>query len=131
MPKQTVQEEVACADADVEVEVQAPAMIADRRKSNRERRTQDTERRSGLERRRGPGRRKSDERRAAEEGEMTDEQFEFIMAIDTYKRVNKRPFPSWTEVLEIIKALGYRKVAEPAPLDKRMADELDLFFLDE
>ena len=129
MPKQIVQEEVARADADAEV--QATAVIADRRKKNRDRRTKDTERRTGLERRRGPGRRKSDERRAAEEGEMTDEQFEFIMAIDTYKRVNKRPFPSWTEVLEIIKALGYRKVAEPAPLDTRVTDELDLFFLDE
>ena len=47
---------------------------------------------------------------------MTDEQFEFIMAIDRYKRVNNRPFPTWTEVLEVIKALGYRKVAEPQPL---------------
>ena len=41
---------------------------------------------------------------------MTDEQFEFIMAIDQYKRINKRPFPTWTEVLEVVKALGYRKV---------------------
>ncbi|MGC9454591.1 MAG: hypothetical protein ACP5HU_06975 [Phycisphaerae bacterium] len=67
----------------------------------------------GLERRRGPGRRRSDTRRAAEEGEMTDEQFEFIRAIDEYKRINSRPFPTWTEVLDVIKALGYRKVAEP------------------
>ena len=66
---------------------------------------------TGLERRRGPGRRRSDDRRSAEEGEMTDEQFEFVMAIDTYKRLNKRPFPSWTEVLEVVKQLGYRKVA--------------------
>lgn len=70
------------------------------------------DRRIGLDRRRGPGRRRSDDRRAAEEGEMTEEQFEFIMAINEYKRVNRRPFPSWTEVLDIITALGYRKVAE-------------------
>ena len=70
------------------------------------------DRRSGLERRRGPGRRRPDERRAAEEGEMTDEQFEFVMAVNEYRRVNKRPFPTWTEVLDIIKAMGYRKVAE-------------------
>ena len=69
-------------------------------------------RRCGLDRRRGPGRRRSEDRRAAEEGEMTEEQFEFIMAINEYKRVNKRPFPSWTEVLDIVTALGYRKVAE-------------------
>lgn len=71
------------------------------------------DRRVGLDRRRGPGRRRTDERRAAEEGEMTDQQFEFIMAINEYKRVNKRPFPTWTEVLDVVRALGYRKVADP------------------
>lgn len=75
------------------------------------------ERRSGWDRRRGPGRRRTDERRAAEEGEMTDDQFEFLMAINKYKKVNKAPFPSFTEILEIAKALGYRKVAEPVPLN--------------
>ena len=49
---------------------------------------------------------------------MSDEQFEFLMAIDEYKRTNARPFPTWTEVLEVIKALGYRKVAEPQPLEQ-------------
>jgi hypothetical protein len=71
------------------------------------------DRRSGLDRRRGPGRRRSDDRRSAEEGEMTDEQFAFIMAINEYKKVNRRPFPTWTEVLDVITALGYRKVAQP------------------
>jgi len=75
-----------------------------------------TDRRNGWDRRRGPGRRRSDMRRSAEEGEMDDEQFAFIMAIDEYKRANNRPFPSYTEILEIAKALGYRKVAEPQPL---------------
>jgi hypothetical protein len=65
---------------------------------------------SGLERRRGPGRRRSDDRKAAEEGEMTNEQFEFCMAIETYKKVNKKMYPTWTEVLEVIRHLGYRKV---------------------
>lgn len=74
------------------------------------------ERRSGLDRRRGPGRRRSEDRRAAEEGEMTEEQFAFLKAVDEYKRVNKRPFPSWTEVLDVVKALGYRKVAEPSDI---------------
>ena len=74
------------------------------------------DRRGGLDRRRGPGRRRSDDRRSAEEGEMTEEQFAFLMAINEYKRVNKRPFPSWTEVLDVMKALGYRKVAEPGDI---------------
>ncbi len=64
---------------------------------------------TNLERRRGPGRRRTDFMRAAEEGEMTDEQFLFIMAIDAFKRVNGKTFPSWTDVLEVIRKLGYRK----------------------
>lgn len=65
---------------------------------------------TGLERRRGPGRRRSDERREAEEGEMNVEQFEFVMAVEAYKKVNKRLYPTWTEILEVINQLGYRKV---------------------
>jgi hypothetical protein len=65
---------------------------------------------TGLERRRGPGRRRSDDRRCAEEGEMTMEQFEFVMAIETYKKVNKRMYPTLTEILEVMFQLGYRKV---------------------
>ena len=76
------------------------------------------DRRLGLDRRRGPGRRLSDDRKSAEEGQMSDEQFEFLMAINEYKKKNTRPFPTWTEVLEVIKALGYRKVAEPQALEK-------------
>ena len=91
--------------------------FADRRRSP-DRRQNVVDRRLGLDRMRGPGRRRSDERKAAEEGQMSDEQFEFVMAIDEYKRANARPFPTWTEVLEVIKALGYRKVAEPQPLTR-------------
>jgi hypothetical protein len=75
-----------------------------------ERRVEQRRSATGLERRRGPGRRRSDDRKAAEEGEMTAEQFEFVMAIETYKKVNKKMFPTWTEVLEVISQLGYRKV---------------------
>ena len=81
-----------------------------------ERRKSVVERRLGLDRRRGPGKRIPEERKAAEEGEMNDEQFEFLMVIDQYKRLNRRPFPSWTEVLDFIRAMGYSKVEEPQPL---------------
>jgi hypothetical protein len=74
-----------------------------------ERRQED--RRSTLDRRRGPGRRRTDFRRAAEEGHMNEEQVDFLKAIDEYKRVNHRPFPTWTEVLDIVLFLGYRRVA--------------------
>ena len=86
---------------------------SERRGENRPGPRRETNRRGGLDRRRGPGRRRSDDRRSAEEGEMNDEQFAFIQAIDEYKKVNNKPFPSWTEVLDILVALGYRKVAEP------------------
>ena len=67
-----------------------------------------------MDRRRGPGRRRGEVRRAAEEGEITGELLEFIMAIDSYKTINERPFPSWSEVFEIVQYLGYRKVAPRA-----------------
>lgn len=104
------------SESDVADEYQGP----DRRQGDRTERRQssDEERRSGWDRRRGPGRRRSDDRRTAEEGEMSDEQFEFIMAVDQYKKANNRPFPSFTEVLEIVKALGYRKVAAPVTLSE-------------
>lgn len=88
-----------------------PAAGPERRHSV-DRRASPVDRRSGLERRRGPGRRRSDSRRSAEEGEMNSDQLEFVLAMDEYKRINKKPFPSWTEVLEVLKYLGYRKVAD-------------------
>jgi hypothetical protein len=32
-----------------------------------------------------------------------------MTAIDDYKRLHSRPFPTWSEVLEIVFALGYAK----------------------
>jgi hypothetical protein len=93
------------------------------RRSGKDRRTNVMDRRLGLDRQRGPGKRRTDERRSAEEGQMSDEQFEFLMAIDEYRRKNARPFPTWTEVLEVIKAMGYRKIAEPQPLEQFSKEE--------
>ena len=95
--------------------------IPEHRKSQ-DRRKSVVDRRLGLDRRRGPGRRLTDERKSAEQGQMSDEQFEFLLAIDEYKRKNARPFPTWTEVLEVIKAMGYRKVAEPQSLKPFVKD---------
>ena len=91
---------------------QAEGFTGDAERREAERRSV-VDRRTGLDRRRGPGRRRSEERRSAEEGEMTEEQFEFLMAINEYKRINRRPFPSWSEVLDVMRALGYRTVAKP------------------
>ncbi|MHC4985736.1 MAG: hypothetical protein ACYTFO_06220, partial [Planctomycetota bacterium] len=75
------------------------------------------DRRIGLDRRRGPGRRRTETRKAAEEGQMNEEQWEFLQAINEYKQVNKRPFPTWSEVLDVMKAIGYRKVADPTDIE--------------
>ncbi len=40
---------------------------------------------------------------------MNPEQFLFIQAIDAFKRVNGKTFPTWTDVLEVVRKLGYRK----------------------
>jgi hypothetical protein len=92
------------------------------RRSGQDRRKSVVDRRLGLDRRRGPGRRLTDERKAAEQGQMSDEQFEFLLAIEEYKQQNGTRFPTWTEVFEVIKALGYRKVAEPQSLKPFVKD---------
>jgi hypothetical protein len=50
------------------------------------------------------------------ERDYNDEEILFMKAMDQYKRDNRRPFPTWSEVLEVLRALGYRKVAEPTAL---------------
>ncbi|MFG0275087.1 MAG: hypothetical protein ACF8QF_08520 [Phycisphaerales bacterium] len=77
---------------------------------------------SGLERRRGPGRRRSDFAKAAEEGELTTEQFNFVAAIDAFKKANDKTFPTWTDVLEVIRLLGYRKTCK-SELNLRNVDD--------
>ncbi|QYK47091.1 MAG: hypothetical protein KF838_09885 [Phycisphaeraceae bacterium] len=77
---------------------------------------------TGLERRRGPGRRLSDFTRSAEEGELTSEQFLFVMAIEAFKRSNDRMFPTWCDVLEVVRLLGYRKTM-PSELNLRNAED--------
>ena len=58
---------------------------------------------------------RAEDRQAFEErienGELTLEEVEFIRAIDRYKRKYDRPFPSWSEILLIVKELGYTKDA--------------------
>jgi hypothetical protein len=88
-----------------------PAPPATERRSGGDRRA-GTDRRSGLDRRRGPGRRRGEVRRAAEEGELAGDLLEFVMAVDEYKRLNDRPYPTISEIFEIVQYLGYRKVAE-------------------
>ena len=43
------------------------------------------------------------------EVEYTEDELEFMKALDMYKRENRRPFPTCSEVLQVLKSLGYRK----------------------
>jgi hypothetical protein len=93
-------------------------LITDRRGSDR----RGIERRKkavpvAIDRRGGKDRRQQGERRrqidpTTCERDYSDEEILFMKAMDQYKRDNRRPFPTWSEVLEVLRALGYRKVAD-------------------
>ena len=77
------------------------------------------ERRSGKERRvekeeEGERRRQVDPTTC--EKDYSEEEIVFMKAMDQYKRANRRPFPTWSEVLEVIRSLGYRKTEEATAL---------------
>ena len=40
---------------------------------------------------------------------VDDEVLEFIAALDRFKKEHNRNFPSWSEVLHVVKSLGYRR----------------------
>ena len=70
------------------------------------------ERRSGKDRRvekekEGERRRQVDPTTC--EKDYNEEEIAFMQAMDLYKRRNRRPFPTWSEVLEVLISLGYRK----------------------
>ncbi len=50
------------------------------------------------------------------EREYTTEEVEFMRAMDQYKRDNGRPFPTWSEVLEVLRAIGYRRTSPPSEM---------------
>jgi len=50
------------------------------------------------------------------------EEAAFKTAMDRYKRENRRPFPTWSEVLEVLRSLGYRKVAEESEFPGQKKD---------
>jgi hypothetical protein len=74
-----------------------------------------------VERRNGKDRRQLGERRRQVdpttcEKDYSDEEIIFMKAMDQYKRSNRRPFPTWSEVLEVLRSLGYRKTEEAVAL---------------
>ena len=99
----------------------------DRRKGDRRSgadRRAGTEPPPGVERRagdrRGPDRRASTgvaeqyrgNVRSINEYPLDADELEFINAINAYRRAHDRPFPTWSEVLHVLRFLGYRKEPE-------------------
>ena len=66
-----------------------------------------------------PGERRTSDRRKVErrrqidpttcERDYTDDEIEFMKAMDDYKRRSGRQFPTWSEVLEVVRGLGYQR----------------------
>lgn len=46
----------------------------------------------------------------------------FLMAIEAFKRANTVTFPAWTDVLEVVRLLGYRKTC-PAEISLPNAED--------
>jgi hypothetical protein len=94
---------------------------ADRRNKS-DRRAADDRRKQNLtiavERRQGVRRVKVQRRRQIDpptcERDYNDDEIEFMHALDAYKRTSGRMFPTCSEILEVIRNLGYVRVSQSA-----------------
>jgi hypothetical protein len=102
----------------------SPKVTIDRRAARKDRR-ETTDRRQvdipvAVERRQLERRVKVARRRQIDpttcERDYTNEEVEFMHALDAYKRASGRMFPTCSEVLEVLKGLGYQKVGMPTPV---------------
>jgi hypothetical protein len=60
------------------------------------------------------------------ERDYSTEEIEFMRALDAYKRSSGRAFPTCSEILEVIRGLGYRRVADVASLRDLVAEGASL-----
>jgi hypothetical protein len=93
----------------------APGLSNDRRKRNIPVATDRRRAQNAAEKRKTSERRRLIDPTTCER-DYSDDETEFMKAMDRYKRENRRPFPTWSEVLEVMRSLGYRRVAEPTAL---------------
>ena len=56
------------------------------------------------------------------ERDYSNDEIEFMQALDAYKRASGRMFPTCSEVLEVIRNLGYEKVREAATTATRSTE---------
>lgn len=93
----------------------------DRRDKKSERRGVERRKEStpvAVERRQGERREKVTRRRQIDpttcERDYSDDEIEFMHALDAYKRFSGRMFPTCSEILEVLRALGYIRVKQDA-----------------
>ncbi len=111
------------------LETSSDVVVTDRRRPASDRRVrkmrcdQGTDSTGGQCLSEGPDRRRRERRRQIDpttcERDYSMDEVEFMRAMDDYKRRSGRPFPTWSEVLEVLVSLGYRKVAEPTEMTWR------------
>lgn len=97
-------------------------LITDRRSAFRlDRRVSEVDSRTEGEQNESGERRKVERRRQIDpttcERDYSGDEVEFMNAMDDYKRRSGRQFPTWSEVLEVVRSMGYRKVAEPTEIE--------------
>jgi hypothetical protein len=92
----------------------------ERRGERKERRGEDRRKESkpvAVERRQQPRREKVQRRRQIDpttcEREYNDDEILFMQALEAYKRSSGRMFPTCSEILEVVRALGYVRVSSP------------------
>lgn len=77
----------------------------------------------GKEQRKSERREKVERRRQIDpttcERDYSEQEVEFMRAMDEYKRRAGRQFPTWSEVLEVIRSLGYRQVEEHSTIEMK------------
>ena len=79
------------------------------------------ESKASMERRQGVTRRRQIDPTTCER-DYSEDELEFMRAVDEYKRKNRRMFPTCSELLEVLRGLGYQKVAETADPSAAEAD---------
>jgi hypothetical protein len=97
-----------------EVEMERRGKSSDRRSDDRRKENKPV----AVERRQGERRVKVARRRQIDpttcERDYNNDEIEFMQALDAYKRANGRMFPTCSEILEVIRALGYVRTTPPA-----------------
>lgn len=58
------------------------------------------------------------------ERDYTNDEIEFMHALDAYKRANGRMFPTCSEILEVVRSIGYEKIERMEIVEEEI-DELD------